>query len=195
MKKLMLFLALVLVLTGCAPAAPTTEPAGAALANGGVLVLRVNPEIAIEYDQNGIVTGITARNEDAIAIIDACTGLIGVEARVAISQLVTAIGEAGYFVEEVEGGSRQITLEIEPGSSLPSDVFLDDLIADIKACVDSHSWTTPLDVQGEVEMGITDYVDTDYGPQGDGHTDYGHTDYGDTDYDHHSDYGHSDYHD
>ncbi len=192
MKKSYIAIILTLVLSlicfaGCGNQ-PTT-----ALARGGVLVLSVNPEIAVEYDAEGIVTGVTARNEDAIAIIDACSGLIGTEARTAVSKLVTAIGDAGYFVEEIDGERRQITLEIESGSSLPSDVFLEDLIADIKAVIDSNNWNPPLDVQGEFEIGVTDYasqpvpgltdyVDTDYGPGNDGVTDYNDTPYDDTDY-------------
>lgn len=181
MKKKMtaLILALVMALTlmtACSQAEP--EAPVIQLSNGGVLLLRVNPEIAVEYDTDGIVTGVSARNEDALAIISSCTGLIGQEARTAVTKLVTAIGDAGYFVEEIDGTKRQITLEIEPGSSLPSDTFLDDVIADIRNTVSSHDWTTPLNVEGESILGKPDYVDTDYGPGNDGFTDYKDTDYG-----------------
>ncbi|MBQ8238268.1 MAG: hypothetical protein IJZ39_09005 [Oscillospiraceae bacterium] len=190
-------LALVLCLTACgqSAAAPT---GGVSLADGGVLVLSVNPEIAVEYDENGTVTGVTARNDDALAIIASCEGLIGQPTRNVVTDLVTAIGDAGYFVEEVEGEGRQITLEIEPGSSLPNETFLDDVIADIRNCVSANDWTTPLVVEGESDYGMSDYVDTDYGVGNDGFTDYDDTDYGPdndgvTDYDHNinddTDYG------
>ena len=112
-----------------------------------------------------------------------------------ILMLVTLIGEAGYFVEEVEGERRQITIEIEPGSALPSDAFLDEVVADVKSTVAEHSWQAPLDIENESDYGITDYVDTDYGPENDGVTDYGaDTDYGPnndgvTDYGADTDYG------
>ena len=197
-------LALVLMLTACgqaaAPAAPSVPAAPTApvtLANGGVLVLSVNPEIAVEYDAAGTVSGVTARNNDALAIINSCTDLIGRPTRDVVSDLVTAIGNAGYFVEEVDGTTRQITLEIEPGSSLPSGTFLDDVITDIRTTVQNHDWTTPLNVEITDDKGTTTtYVDTDYGPNNDGvtdytktstkknnNTDYGKTDYGETDYD------------
>ena len=202
-------LALVLMLTACgqaaAPIAPTvpatpTEPAPVqSLANGGVLVLSVNPEIAVEYDAAGTVTGVTARNNDALAIINSCTDLIGRPTRNVVSDLVTAIGNAGYFVEEVDGTSRQITLEIEPGSSLPSGTFLDDVITDIRTTVQNHDWTTPLNVEIGGNNGTTTYVDTDYGPGSDGVTDFGKTDYDDTDYgpnnDGVTDFGKTDYDD
>ena len=91
-------------LTGCgSPAASSTpepNPTDSApiqpLSDGGVLVLSVNPEIAVEYDPDGLVTGITARNDDALDIIAACEGLIGQETRTVVTRLVTAIGEAGW---------------------------------------------------------------------------------------------------
>ena len=170
-------LVLTLCLTACGQSAASNE-AGQSLAKGGVLVLSVNPEIAVEYDENGTVTGVTARNNDALAIINSCTGLIGQPTREVVTDLVTAIGEAGYFVEEIEGERRQITLEIEPGSSLPNEAFLDDVIADIRDAVNQHDWSTPLVVEGESDFGISDYIDTDYGVGNDGFTDYDDTDYG-----------------
>ena len=186
-------LVLTLCLTACGQSAASNE-AVKSLAKGGVLVLSVNPEIAVEYDENGTVTGVTARNNDALAIINSCTGLIGQPTREVVTDLVTAIGEAGYFVEEIEGERRQITLEIELGSSLPNEAFLDDVIADIRDAVNQHDWSTPLVVEGESDFGISDYIDTDYGVGNDGFTDYDDTDYGPnndgvTDY---SDYGATD---
>ena len=141
-------------------------------AAGGVLVVKVNPEIAVSYDETGAVTGVSARNEDARAIIESCGDLAGLQTREAVTKLVTAIGTAGYFAEEIEGGARQITIEIEPGSQLPSDVFLDEIVGDVRNCVNTNQWQTPLNVQNESDYGITNYVDTDYGPNNDGNTDY-----------------------
>ena len=151
-------------------------------ADGGILVISVNPEIAVEYDNSGIVTGITARNNEALTIINNCQGLIGSKTKDAVNKLVTAIGEAGYFVEEVSGQTRQITIEIEAGSSLPYDGFMDEVVEEVKTCVNDHKWAAPLEVRNESDYGITDYVDTDYGPNNDGVTDYGATDYGTTNY-------------
>ena len=201
MKKSIIAIMMALVLslgclTGCGQSA--TVDNGAQLASGGVLVLSVNPEIAVEYDDNGLVTGVSARNDDALEIISSCKGLIGQETRDVVTKLVTAIGEAGYFVEEVEGERRQITIEIEAGSKLPHDAFLDEVVSDVRDCVNTNKWNVPMDVENESDYGITDYVDTDYGPGNDGYTDYDDTDYGPnndgvTDYDHNinddTDYG------
>lgn len=145
-KRYSLAVALALVmslacLAGCSSQSSTGAPAsGTELASGGVLLLSVNPEIAVEYDKSGLVTGVTACNDDALDIISACEGLIGQETRSVVSRLVTAIGEAGYFVEEIEGEARQITIEIESGSRLPSQSFLNDVVADVQTTVSSRSW-------------------------------------------------------
>ncbi len=182
MKKSVFTIALALVmclgcLTGCGQRASSPDN-GSGLALGGVLVLSVNPQIAVEYDDSGLVTGVTALNDDALAIINACEGLIGQQTRDVVTELVTAIGEAGYFVEEIEGKSRQITIEIEAGSKLPHDAFLDEVVSDVRDCVNANGWAAPLNVENESDYGITDYVDTDYGPNNDGVTDYDDTDYG-----------------
>ncbi|MBQ3105793.1 MAG: hypothetical protein IJC59_08055 [Lachnospiraceae bacterium] len=226
MKKISVITAVLALILGLAcmigcggqAAAPVPDPAsapapdpGSELAMGGVLLLSVNPEIAIEYDASGLVIGVTARNDDAIAIISGCEGLIGKQTRTVVSQLVTAIGEAGYFVEEVEGEGRQITIEIEDGSALPSQSFLNDVVVDVQTTVSSRDWTNaageippeavarpqvntivPQDIQvnAGTGSGVIHYADTDYGPGNDGVTDYaatinpadGTVTMGDTDY-------------
>lgn len=158
-------------LTGCAQTASPLEQI-AQIAEGGVLCLKVNPEIAITYDADGNVTKIDARNDDGSKILADYTGFEGKACKEVVAELVTAIGEAGYFIEEIEGESRQITIEIETGSKLPSDTFLDDVVAGVRDCVNNNNWKSPVAVQGESDYGITDYVDTDYGPNNDGVTDY-----------------------
>ena len=181
-------LALVLSLTCLAGCAQPEAGAAVEIAPGGILCLKVNPEIAVSYDAEGKVTAVTARNADAQKILENYKSFEGKEAKAVVVELVDLIGNAGYFVEELEGERRQITLEIEPGSSLPSGTFLNDVIADVKEVVSSNNWSVPLDVQGESEFGITNYVDTDYGVGNDGVTDYGKTDYNDP-----TDYGKTDY--
>ena len=158
-------------LTGCGQS-ESVSVGGTKLAAGGTLVLKVNPEIAVEYDDAGVVTQVSARNNDAIAIIESCEGLIGLQARQAVVELVSAIGQAGYFVEEAEGSPRQITLEIEAGSELPHGEFLDEVVSDIRECVNTNTWQTALNVENESDYGLTNYTDTDYGPGNDGVTDY-----------------------
>ena len=139
---------LLVVLVGCGQKETATQ-----LADGGVLCLSVNPEIAVHYDGDGNVTKVEGRNDDGTAIVTDYTGYEGKPTREVVSELITEIGEAGYFVEEVEGARRQITIEIEAGSNLPSPTFLDEIVTDAKANVNSHQWQTPLDVLGESDYG------------------------------------------
>ena len=193
-KRLMVTLAAVLSLSlfggliGCGsrqPAEPATTQSGTAVetqaeAQGGVISLKVNPEIAVFYDENGAVTKIESRNDDGKKVITNYTGFEGKECRVVIGELIALINEAGYFVEETEGEAHQITLEIEEGSILPTENFLNSIVAEIQKYTSTEKINTPVAVNGESTYGWTNYGDTDYGPDNDGVTDYDDTDYGTT---------------
>ena len=182
------------IFAGCQAAGP-----GTSLSEGGTLILSVNPEIAIEYDTDGNVTSVEARNDDAQPIVAGLSDLQGQPARQLITELVQAIGNAGYFVEEIEGQPRQIVIEIESGSSLPTDAFLDQIAGDVEDLLRDNQWNGVVDVDGDTDYGNTDYGNTDYGNTDyddptDGTTDYGNTDYDDPT-DGTTDYGDSDYDD
>ena len=205
-KRLMVTLATVLSLSlfggliGCGsrqPAEPAATQSGTAVETqaeeqGGVISLKVNPEIAVFYDENGAVTKIESRNDDGKKVITDYTGFEGKECRVVIGELIALINEAGYFVEETEGEAHQITLEIEEGSILPTENFLNSIVAEIQKYTSTEKINTPVAVNGESTYGWTNYGDTDYGPDNDGVTDYSDTDYG-PDNDGVTDYGNSDY--
>lgn len=164
-------------------AGQTTKDGTTALASGGVIYLKVNPEIHINYDKNGLVTALSSKNDAGAKILESYTDYEGKECHTVINELVTLIGDAGYFVEEAEGSDRQLTLEIERGSQLPSETFIDDIIAEVKTNINTHNWAVPMDVYNESDYGMTEFVDTDYGETNDGVTDYNDADDGKTDYD------------
>lgn len=178
MKKRILGVGLAMVLgimtlVGCSKeVASTDQNLVEQTAEGGVLCLKVNPEIAIEYDENGKVTAVEARNDDGSKILENFNEYVGKDCSTIVVELVKKIGEAGYFVEEIEGEKRNITVEIEEGSTLPNDTFLEDIAEDIRACVKENKWTNPVDLEGESAYGHTAYADTDYGLNNDGDTDY-----------------------
>lgn len=118
------------LLTGCGSA-----PQGVSLAEKGYLTLIVNPEIRIEYNADGLVTGLEGRNADGKTIADAYTDYIGKDCGTVLRDLVTDIYQAGYFIEVADGGKRQIVLQIEPGSALPDDDFLELLSRDVQLVV------------------------------------------------------------
>ena len=112
------------------------EPAAA----GGVLRLKINPEIALHYDENGKVTKLEGRNPEGVEILKTYTGYAGKDTSQVLEELVELIGQAGYFVEEADGTARRIVLELDPGSQVPHDQFLQDMAQHVKDCVESKSW-------------------------------------------------------
>lgn len=150
---------------------------------GGVILLKVNPEIAIYYDEFGVVTAVEGRNDDGRALVSDDAEYLGKECRAVVSALVGKIKDAGYIVEEVEGEGNRIVLEVEDGSQLPSDNFLNGIVSDVHGYLGGHNLTAAVDVEGESAYGWTNYGDTDYGPGNDGATDYsGTSDYGNSAY-------------
>ena len=169
------------ILAGCgsrqpAPASGTAQTE--TQEKSGVICLKVNPEIAVSYDEAGMVTGIEGRNDDGKNLAADYSGYEGRPCRDVIKELVAKINDAGYFVEEADGSARKITLEIGTGSYLPEENFLNHIVAGIQEYTSSVQMNSPVEVAGESTYGWTDYGDTDYGPDNDGVTDYNDTDYG-----------------
>ncbi len=192
--KTLVIAIIALMLTAC-NAAPSES--ATTINDGGTLILSVNPEIKICYDENGLVEAVEGVNDDGKKIVEDFSDYIGKEARTVVSELVTKIGAAGYFVEEVEGERKQVIIEIEKGSAIPYDGFIDEVVNDVKKATDTNRWYSPIDVRNETDYGYTHYIDTDYGDGNDSITDYHDTDYGpdndgvtdyhDTDYGYHND--------
>ena len=122
------------LLTGCgSPETPAAE--GAALKETGTLMLSVNPEIQIDYNKEGKVIALAGQNEEGKGIVEAYPDYIGKNCDVVLRDLVEKINEAGYFVEDIDGNEKNIVLQLEPGSVLPSDHFLADMSASTQAVV------------------------------------------------------------
>ncbi len=187
------------LLTGCG-----AQPQDGSV-TAGVLTLRVNPEIAIHYNQSGKVVALKGDNQDGREIVEAYPDYIGKDCEVVVQELVEEIHAAGYFVEEVEGQPRRVVLELDDDSQEPREDFLEDMSRSAQDALeglslgsavvveDGGAAVSPSPKASEAPVGASDYNDTDYGPNNDGVTDYNDTDYGPnndgiTDYDD-TDYG------
>ncbi len=157
------------VMAGCGQ---TANAEGVSYTPGGVITISVNPEVAVLYDGNGNVVQVEARNDDGQKIVDAYSGYQGREARQVVSEIVNEIGKAGYFASEVENETedgvpeRRITIEMEPGSSLPSDTFLEDVVADTRKQVEQAHWNGSVyvldyDAEDYIRGEKVDYIDDD----------------------------------
>lgn len=116
-----LAIAAMVLLTGCGGTAQSEVPE---VNETGVITLSVNPEIKIEYDKDGLVTGITGANDDGKAIVEAYPDYIGKECRTVLAELIAEINEAGYFIDDIDGHEKNIVIQLEPGSIMPSEDFL-----------------------------------------------------------------------
>ena len=186
------------LLTGCG-----AQPQDGSV-TAGVLTLRVNPEIAIHYNQSGKVVALKGDNQDGREIVEAYPDYIGKDCEVVVQELVEEIHAAGYFVEEVEGQPCRVVLELDDDSQEPREDFLEDMSRSAQdaleglslgsaVVVEDDAAVSPSPKASEAPVGASDYNNTDYGPNNDGVTDYNDTDYGPnndgvTDYDD-TDYG------
>src|SRR5699024_6004315 len=109
------------LLTGCG-----AQPQESSV-TAGVLTLRVNPEIAIHYNQSGKVVALEGDNQDGREIVETYPDYIGKDCEVVVQELVEEIHAAGYFVEEVEGQPRRVVLELDDDSQEPREGFLEDM--------------------------------------------------------------------
>ncbi len=172
------------LLTGCG-----AQPQESSV-TAGVLTLRVNPEIAIHYNQSGKVVALEGDNQDGREIVEAYPDYIGKDCEVVVQELVEEIHAAGYFVEEVEGQPRRVVLELDDDSQEPREDFLEDMSRSAQDALeglslgsavvveDDGAAVSPSPKASEAPVGASDYNDTDYGPNNDGVTDYNDTDYG-----------------
>lgn len=161
------------LLAGCAQG---VSPASTALEEEGTLVLRVNPEISVSYNKEGLVTRVSGRNDDGEKILSSYADFVGKETRQVVKELVEQIHAAGYFVEEIEGEGRTITIEIEPGSVLPKDDFLQVIARDVQGLVKDLRLNAPVRADG-----LSDFDDSGYTDNQDDDSDYAGKD--DSDYD------------
>lgn len=153
-KKLVgiLVIGFTLLLVGCS-ANSATDSEGAlsasSLAESGTLYLKVNPEIAIDYDENGKVTGIVGVNDDGSDIVNLYPDFIGKDSGLVVKDLIALIGEAGFFVEEIEGSAKKIVIELEAGSVIPGDNFLEVMASSAQSAVEEYKLNSNVEVDGE----------------------------------------------
>lgn len=144
----------------------------------GTIVLRVNPEIAVSYDKSGNVVKVEGLNDDGRALVPDDAEFIGQPCRSVVEALLGKFNEAGYLVEEVEGEGRQVQIELEDGSHMPTHNFLNDIVEGADSYAHTNKVNAVFAVSGTTDYGWSYYDDTDYGPSNDGVTDYDDTDYG-----------------
>lgn len=154
-------LLLSLAVTGCAQ---SSTPGTVALGEAGTIILRVNPEISIDYNKEGLVTKITGDNDDGKAIVDKYKDFVGKDAREVVKDMIVLIHEAGFFVSEIDGSAREITIELATGSVLPKEDYLNLLAEDVRDIARLLNLDTR--INGETDYGDSRFddleMDSDY---------------------------------
>lgn len=111
------------LISGCQQKTTGTSP----IQETGILTLSVNPEIAIEYNKEGKVTQVTGKNEDGLKIVQEMKDYIGKNCSDVVDELVVSIHKAGYFVDDIDGNSKNIVIQIESGSIIPNENFINEV--------------------------------------------------------------------
>lgn len=143
-----LALTAVFSLTACGnsdvPAASTMSAdsavpqAAAAGTPAGTVLLSVNPEIEMEYDEAGQVLALNALNGDGSAVLKGYTGYEGKPCTGVVSELVSRINQDGYFEKTIAGQEKNIVLRLEHGSSVPDEEFMNNLANAARATVEAE---------------------------------------------------------
>lgn len=139
-----LLLSFLLVLTGCTNPSPSPSEndqatsQGESIADTGTLYLKVNPELAIDYDESGLVTEVRGMNPEGEDILMNYTDFVGKRSGQVLEELIGLMGEAGYFIEEVAGESKSIVIELEAGSVLPGNNFLEQMATNAQRAVENY---------------------------------------------------------
>ena len=114
----------------------------------GTVLLSVNPEIEMDYDEAGNVVALNGLNDDGKAVLASYTGYEGKACTTVIGELVDEINAGGYFDATIDGHEKNIVLKLERGSKYPSDQFLNELAQAVRLVVEADqigSQTVALD--------------------------------------------------
>ena len=103
----------------------------------GTILLSVNPEIEMDYDDLGNVVALTGRNQEAQTLLASYTGYEGRPCTQVVGELVDEINTLGYFDATVGGHEKNIILKLERGSVYPNDQFLNELAEAVRLVVET----------------------------------------------------------
>ena len=103
----------------------------------GTVLLSVNPEIEMDYDDDGNVVALNALNDDGRAVLAGYTGYEGKPCTTVVGELVDQIHAGGYFDATVDGHEKNIVLKLERGSAYPNDQFLNQLAEAVRLVVET----------------------------------------------------------
>ena len=125
------------------PSSPQPEAEASVIENAapgavGTVLLSVNPEIEVKYDEKGMVIEIEGRNDDGRKIVAAYTDFKGKRCEEVVRQLVEQICADGYFEQSVGGKTKNVVVKLEDGSAYPGDEFLQEVARGVREAVKQY---------------------------------------------------------
>lgn len=124
------------LLTGCgAPQINGAQQFSPESGTAGTVLLSVNPEIEVEYDNGGLVLEIEGVNEDGKTIVTDFENYKGKDCRTVVNELVKEIHAAGYLSKTINGQEKNIVVKLLEGSTYPDDGFLEDVAEGVRDAV------------------------------------------------------------
>ena len=127
-----LTIAMIASFTGCGKSQAAANKTDAY----GKILLSVNPEIEIEYDDKGIVVEIEGANDDGKTIVADYAEYKGKECDEVVNELVQKIYANGYFENQIDGHVKNIVVKLEDGSAYPDDDFLEGVADGVRKAID-----------------------------------------------------------
>ena len=143
------------VMAGCSSSQTDLNPNQPA----GSLLLKVNPEIRVSYDEDGQMISIEGKNAEGQQIVEQMGDFSGKPVKEIVNELVTLIYDAGYLVEEIDGDRKNIIIEIESGSHIPSEDFVEKIMIDVERLLTVKNTDTEIQIMNTSNYGDSDYSD------------------------------------
>ena len=104
----------------------------------GVILLSVNPEIEIGYDNQGLVLEVEGKNDDGKKVVSNYSDFSGKECQLVVEELVEEIYQEGFFDTTIDGHTKNIVVKLEEGSRYPDDSFLEEVAQGVRNAVEAH---------------------------------------------------------
>ena len=137
--------AFAVLLAGCGAQTSSQTESGSASdltvagkTTAGTLLLSVNPEIEIGYDEKGLVQAVEGVNDDGKAVVAGYTDFEGKTSTEVVNELVEKIYDGGYLADKINGNDKNIVVKLEEGSIHPEDDFLEKVADGVRQTVSEN---------------------------------------------------------
>ncbi len=134
------FVAVSMIFAACSPSVTDTGRNNSIPESGsvGTILLSVNPEIEIDYNNKGIVIEIEGKNDEGKKIVAGYKDFSGKSCEQVTQELVQKIYDSGYIVNDAEGNPKNIIVKLEEGSKYPSEEFLQAVAQSVRSVVSNQ---------------------------------------------------------